>query len=347
MFSLLLVILLFVWSNEFADSYKVACCSRSFKQFNHPLRLLPQQVEAQTAVQSIEAGDAIPASSLPTLVLCCAVASLCALDRVVMAVSILPMGEQYDYSDSTRGAIAAFFSLGYMAGLLPSGVASATISPKRVLIVGLLAWSFAQMLTPFAASFQDSIAPLLATRALMGCGEAACIPSLQVLAASFVPASKRSSFWGCVSASLSLGTISAYQISPKIIESYGWPATFQIFGFAGVVLSLFWMLFGRDSPKGGLVECNPQLESCQVIGLEEESLLLEKTKPSSVVGLAEIPWGRIVRTKSIWALAAAHSASNIFLYFSLSWLPTYFSYQFNLSTAQAAEVIFNCNSYRV
>jgi len=38
----------------------------------------------------------------------------------------------------------------------------------------------------------------------------------------------------------------------------------------------------------------------------------------------------------VWALAAAHSSVNFFMYFGLSWLPTYFAYQFGLSTADAS-----------
>eukprot|EP00965_Chrysotila_dentata_P247654 6207874-Pleurochrysis_carterae.AAC.3 len=47
----------------------------------------------------------------------------------------------------------------------------------------------------------------------------------------------------------------------------------------------------------------------------------------------EVPWSDMAVSRPVWALAAAHSASNFFLYFALSWLPTYFAYQFNLSTA--------------
>ena len=81
---------------------------------------------------SVSSPEKVSTSSYPILVLCCAIAAVCALDRVVMSIAILPMGVEYTYSDSTKGAIAAFFSLGYMVGLVPSGIASATTSPKKV-----------------------------------------------------------------------------------------------------------------------------------------------------------------------------------------------------------------------
>ena len=63
----------------------------------------------------------------------------CALDRVVMSVAILPMTEQYGYSDSTKGAIAAGFSVGYCLGLLPTGLADSLIARhERKLLDGVL-----------------------------------------------------------------------------------------------------------------------------------------------------------------------------------------------------------------
>ena len=47
--------------------------------------------------------------------------AICALDRVLISIAILPMSEQFGYTDSTKGAIAAAFSVGYCVGLLPTG----------------------------------------------------------------------------------------------------------------------------------------------------------------------------------------------------------------------------------
>ena len=72
--------------------------------------------------------------ALPVLVLCCAIAAICALDRVVMSVAILPMTEQYGYTDVQKGQIASAFSLGYCLSQLPSGTLAALTSPKQVLV---------------------------------------------------------------------------------------------------------------------------------------------------------------------------------------------------------------------
>lgn len=271
-----------------------------------------------------------PASeALPVLLLCCAIGALCALDRVVMSVAILPMSIEMGYSDATKGLIAAGFSIGYGIALLPAGLAASRLAPKPVLAAGLLVWSAAQAASPAAAS--AGLPSLLAARAVMGAGEAAAIPSLQAVAAKFVPAESRSRFWGCLTASLSLGTISAFVVTPPLLAERGWPFVFEAYGAAGLVLAAAWAAFGASSPSGGGVE------QCVVV---DTGVVVDSCDGSGVVGAANsedsVPWRAIASSPPVWALAAAHSASNFFMYFGLSWLPSYYALTFGLSTEAAS-----------
>ena len=108
--------------------------------------------------------DAMSPDVPPVLVLCCLVGAICALDRVLISIAILPMSDQYGFSDSTKGSIAAGFSIGYCLGLLPTGTASSVGSPKLVLLGGLIFWSLAQAASPAAAAV--SVPALLFARTL-------------------------------------------------------------------------------------------------------------------------------------------------------------------------------------
>ena len=242
------------------------------------------------------------------LALCCAIGSFCSLDRVVMGVAIIPMAADLGFSETTKGLIAAAFSLGYGLGIAPAGaLVSKTGAPRRTLGGGLLAWSLAQAATAPAAPM--GIAPLLASRTAMGVGEAACLPSLQVIAATGVAAEDRSRFWGFLTASLSLGTIAAYALTPAIIDWGGWPAAFYACGGGGAFLAFVWLATAGASE----VAAAP---------VEEEPRTL--------------PWRRLASSEPVWALAAAHAASNVFLYFSVAWLPSFFVDVFGDSTGSAS-----------
>ena len=132
-------------------------------------------------------------SGYVVLGLCCAIATLSSLDRVMMSVAILPMSAEMLYSDTTKGVIAAAFTTGYFLCFVPAGVIAATLSPSTTLAVGLVVWSIAQAATPTAAYL--GLTPLLACRALMGVGESCTFPSIQAIAARWVPEEYRSSFW--------------------------------------------------------------------------------------------------------------------------------------------------------
>lgn len=97
---------------------------------------------------------------LIVLGLCCAIAAVCSLDRVVISIAILPMAAELGFSDSTKGLIASAFSLGYGVGLLPAGLLSALTSPKTVLGVGLVIWSFAQAGAPLGLALTLALLPL-------------------------------------------------------------------------------------------------------------------------------------------------------------------------------------------
>jgi len=63
-----------------------------------------------------------------------------AVDRVAMSVAIIPMSAALGYTDSDKGAVSSLFSLGYMCGLLPTGVLGSLAPPRILLTVGVLVW---------------------------------------------------------------------------------------------------------------------------------------------------------------------------------------------------------------
>ena len=68
-----------------------------------------QQQQQQRDVSLLEGGGATgaadPRSLFTIMGLCFLVAIVCALDRVAMSVAIVPMGNVYDYSETTKGLV--------------------------------------------------------------------------------------------------------------------------------------------------------------------------------------------------------------------------------------------------
>ena len=272
------------------------------------------RVEEGTLLAADRDAESAESGAVAILGLMCLIAAVCSLDRVVMAVAIIPMSAEYGFSDTMKGAISASFSVGYFGGLLPSGLLSTLLSPSKVVGAGLVLFSVAQFVTPFAAS--TGTLSLLAARAVMGLGEATAIPSLQRLASEYVPVKDRSRFWGFLVSSLSIGSVTAYALTPPLINSLGWPSSFEAYGLFGAVLGVIWLASAADRPAA--------------------SEDIDEKPDDFLAQVSDVPWAEISRAPPVWALAVSHAASNFFTYFFLAWLPTYFSYYYSYDTAAAS-----------
>jgi MFS transporter, ACS family, solute carrier family 17 (sodium-dependent inorganic phosphate cotransporter), other len=105
------------------------------------------KVTASLQESEAELPQELDLAIVPALAICCVIAAICALDRVVMSVAIIPMAADLGFSDATKGLIAASFSVGYGIGLPAVGVIAASLPAEYVLAVGLVLWSLAQVRT--------------------------------------------------------------------------------------------------------------------------------------------------------------------------------------------------------
>jgi len=76
---------------------------------------------------------------------------ICYIDRVNISVAIIPMQEQFGWSESQVGLIFSSFYLGYMLTMAIGGYLSDKFGGKLVLGCGVVLWSIFTILTPPAA----------------------------------------------------------------------------------------------------------------------------------------------------------------------------------------------------
>lgn len=86
-----------------------------------------------------------------------------------MSIAILPMSVDYGWDAQTVGLVQSSFFWGYLLTQVAGGVWADRIGGKKVLGFGVIWWSVATVLTPFAATL--GLPALLAARACMGVGE--------------------------------------------------------------------------------------------------------------------------------------------------------------------------------
>ncbi|GAX19087.1 hypothetical protein FisN_3Lu033 [Fistulifera solaris] len=120
-------------------------------------------------------------------------ACLSATDRIAMSVAIIPMAEEFQFTDTTKGSISSLLSFGYALVILPAGFLAGQWSPRLRMASGIALWSLATIGTPLTiVSAASSIRPLLIARTLVGAGESILLPTSTRLLNEWTPVNEKS-----------------------------------------------------------------------------------------------------------------------------------------------------------
>ena len=233
---------------------------------------------------------------------------ICYIDRVNISVAIIPMQEQFGWSDSQVGFIFSSFYIGYMLTMALGGYLSDKFGGKLVLGYGVVMWSIFTILTPLAA--HNGFFALFIMRVLMGIGEGVTFPAWQSLYARWIPFKERTRAIAFTNSGISIGTIIGYIGTQMIIISLGWEWAFYIFGIVGLVWFIFWNRNVSSYPAE-----HKKISSKELQYISENAPSSEPAK--------KIPLKDLLLNKPFLAIVAATFANNWSLFVFLSFLPKF------------------------
>ena len=269
-----------------------------------------------------EEKETVPTSAFRMLALCWGIAFLSALDRVAMSVAMLPLSQEFGYTDSMKGQVSSTFSIGYGLAILPCGILLSVASPKKVMATGIALWSIATLATPITAGMV-SMGPLLTARAAVGAAESVVLPSIQRLLSSWASPSQISIAVAVIFSGFQCGTVGAYILSPQVMDiAEGWRGLFYTYGAVGLLALVPWIVFAEDSPNNrSAKETSPNDTS----SLDEVILTVQSA-----------PWNDMIQSSGVQAILLAHAASHWGLYINLAWSPTFYAEQYGLNVRDSA-----------
>jgi MFS family permease len=232
------------------------------------------------------------------------------LDRSVLSVAAKDVAAEFQFSPVAMGYLFSSFVWTYALFILITGFIIDRFSTRNIQLVGGAIWSTATLLTAFVWSFPS----FLALRMLMGAAEATSLPTCNKIVREWMPAQERGvgttmysagSFAGPALGALIVGTVSA---------AYGWRTAFMVAGALGLIwLIPFAIWFDRPERVKWL---EPE---------ERDKILAERTGNSAEFNRQTVPvaLGRLLRSRTLWALAFTQAcviySNNVFLF----WLPSY------------------------
>jgi len=233
---------------------------------------------------------------------------ICYIDRVNISVAIIPMQEQFGWSELEVGIVLGTFYVGYMISMTLGGYLADKYGGKKVLGYALIIWSLFTIVTPFFA--YSGLWWLIFIRILLGLGEGVTFPAWHSIYARWIPFNERTRAVGFTNSGIAAGTVFGYVVAAVIITNYSWEWVFYTFGVMGIFWYFFWQRTVTSYPEDNKNLSNNEL---QLIKAEAPS---NSTPPS-------IPLLKLIKNWPFLAIAVATFCNNWALFTFISYLPKF------------------------
>jgi MFS family permease len=233
-------------------------------------------------------------------------AILAYIDRACISMAA-PLISKDLHLDKVQMAWVFFvFALAYALFGVPGGWAGDRLGPKRMIILTVLWWSAFTAATGRAWDYVS----LVVIRFLFGTGEAGCFPNLTKAMTIWLPQRERVRAQGVMWAFARWAGAFTPPLMAVAFKYMSWRWAFGLFGFIGVIWCAIFLVLFKDSPR-----------EHKRVNAAELALIEGSGKIAS--SHAEVPWGKLVSSPTVWMLWLQYFLISYPFYFYLTWLPTY------------------------
>jgi MFS family permease len=243
------------------------------------------------------------------------------IDRVAISKASGRITESLHLTEPQMGMVFSAFALSYALFEVPSGWLGDLMGPRRVLVRVVLWWSAFTALTGAAWSFTS----MWIVRFLFGAGEAGCFPNLTKAFSAWLPLHERSMAQGLMWSFARWGGAFTPLLVLFTYRYINWRWAFVVFGLLGVVWAFFFGRWFRDRPAD-----HPSVNAA------ERELLRDVSGQAG--GHGDVPWKKLMSSRSIWLLWAQYFCMSFPWYFYITWLTRYLEKGRHLSEGEAARL---------
>ncbi|MGI4955739.1 MAG: MFS transporter [Janthinobacterium lividum] len=243
------------------------------------------------------------------------------IDRSALSVAAAPLAAEFQLSPVELGYLFSSFLWLYVICLVPMGWIVDRFGPRIVNAVGITVWSGATVLTGFAGSFGT----LLATRVLMGAGEATTYPAAGQVVRQWVPARERALFTTVFNSGAYFGPAVGSLGLAALVAAAGWRSAFFLCGAIGFVWLVAWLAWFRSPAQAtwlGTPEREMLVRDCAASG------------PGPAAG-PSLGLGALLRAPAMIGLMITQGCGVYTQYLFLTWLPTYLQAERGISMAKS------------
>lgn len=227
------------------------------------------------------------------------------VDRVAISAAQADMSRDLGLGDVTFGFIFGAFTLGYALFQIPAGYLADRFGPRVAIctVVGL--WSIFTSMTAVVRA----AALLISVRFLFGAAEAGAFPAAARAIKSWLPSQETGVAQGILFSGSRLGAAFGLMLTSWSVIAVGWRPSFIALGGIGILWTVAWARWFRDSP--------------------------DPLHPASTAKNEENSWHAIVAIRQMPALMLQYFASNFTFFLCFSWLLPFLRERYHLSVAAA------------
>jgi len=235
------------------------------------------------------------------------------LDRVNISIAGQSIEKEFHLTNVELGWIFSAFVLGYALFQAPGGSIADRLGPRLVLMLGVIWWGiFTSLITVFSSGAPRLILLLIATRFLLGMGEAVIYPSSNCVVAAWIPSAERGIANGVIFSGVGCGAALTPPLITYLLIRHGWRSSFWASAALGLAAGVIWFLIARDKPAD-----HPWISNSELAHIQSGLPPHHRAE--------RLPWSSILSNFNIWLVTASYFCYGYAAYIFFSWFFIYLS----------------------
>ena len=241
------------------------------------------------------------------------------IDRASISYAIHDITKDFNLIESQIGLVLGAFGVGYCITTFLGGIAADKYGAKLTFVVAIFFWSIGSLFTGLASGFFM----VFIARIILGLAEGPNFPALTRAVSNWLSDSERNRALSLALISVPVSLAIGGPIVTQLILTLTWRGTYYFLTvLAFIWIPIWWWLF-HDKP-----------EDSPYVNNEELAYLREHIMEQSTKSAEQISWRFLLTNKTLLANNWAFFVFGYYLFFFMTWLPSYLNQQYHLNLKQ-------------
>jgi MFS family permease len=249
------------------------------------------------------------------------------VDRSALSYAVHDIATEFHFDPGMVGRILGAFGIGYIVTTFLGGIWADHYGARKTLFFASLLWSISIGMTGLASGF----VMLYAARILLGVAEGPNFPALNRAVADWLSPTERAIALSNSLVAVPLALAVGAPVVTQLIIHLGWRGMFLVLMVLGALWLPLWWIFFRDFP-----EDSRHVDKAELAHIREGAPPPQvAARRSHGAGL----WKFLLSNPTLLANDWAFFVFGYYLFFFMTWLPSYFQQAYHLDLKQVG--VFN------